>query len=131
MVAQIDLPAYFTRVGYTGPREPRLDVLRELSARHLAQIPFENIDPFLGRPVDLNPEAVLAKLVHSRRGGYCHEHNALFHDVLAAIGFSVAALGGRVVWTSNGRPAPLTHRLTLVELPEDGVSRRLRLSLGC
>ena len=118
MDADIDLPAYFTRIGYTGPSEPSFTVLRELNARHLAQIAFENLTPFLGQPVDLDPAAIRAKLVGSRRGGYCQEHNALFHDVLAGLGFSVVALGGRVVGAYKGQPAPLTHRLTLVEISE-------------
>jgi N-hydroxyarylamine O-acetyltransferase len=118
MSADRDLPAYFARIGYTGPSEPSFSVLCELSGHHLAQIAFETLDPFLGRPVDLDPEALQAKLVRARRGGYCQEHNALFHDVLATLGFSVTALGGRVVWAFKGQPAPLTHRLTLVELFE-------------
>ena len=118
MGTDLDLPAYFARLGYTGPADPTLPVLRELCARHVSQIAFECLDPFLGLPVDLDPATVHAKLVRARRGGYCHEHNALFHDVLAAMGFSVVALGGRVVWAFNGQPAPLTHRLTLIRLPE-------------
>jgi N-hydroxyarylamine O-acetyltransferase len=92
--------------------------LCDLHARHPAAIAFEGLDPFLGRPVSLDPAAIQAKLVRGRRGGYCHEQNALFHDVLAAIGFSVTALGARVVWMTPTRDAPLTHRLTLVDLPE-------------
>ncbi len=60
----------------------------------------------------------MAKLVHGRRGGYCQEHNALFHDMLAELGFTVDALGGRVIRMAPGRPAAMTHRLTLVHLPE-------------
>jgi N-hydroxyarylamine O-acetyltransferase len=119
MAASVDLPAYFARIGYPGPSEPTLAVLQELAARHLSVIAFENLDPLLGHPVDLDPAAIVTKLVRGRRGGYCQEHNSLFHDVLAALGFSVVALGGRVLWTRDeGQPAPLTHRLTLVEFPE-------------
>jgi N-hydroxyarylamine O-acetyltransferase len=118
MGTDMDLPAYFARIGYTGPTDPTLAVLRELSARHVGQIAFECLDPFLGHPVDLDPAAIQTKMVRTRRGGYCHEHNALFHDVLVAAGYSVVALGGRVVWAFNGQPAPLTHRLTLIDLPE-------------
>jgi len=99
MVTALDLPAYFARIGYTGPSEPTLAVLRTLVACHLSAIAFENLDPFLGHPVDLDPAALVTKLVRARRGGYCQEHNSLFHDVLAALGFSVVALGGRVLWT--------------------------------
>jgi N-hydroxyarylamine O-acetyltransferase len=119
MMTAIDLGAYFARVGYTGPAALTLAVLRDLHARHPAAILFEGLAPFLGRPVSIDPGAVQAKLVRGRRGGYCHEQNALFHEVLAAIGFRVTALGGRVVWMTPGRDAPLTHRLTLVDLPED------------
>jgi N-hydroxyarylamine O-acetyltransferase len=118
MMTTVDLAAYFARIGYSGSAEPTLAVLRDLHARHPAAIAFEGLDPFLGRPVPIDPAAVRAKLVRGRRGGYCHEQNALFHDVLAAIGFSVTALGARVVWMTPGRDAPLTHRLTLVDLPE-------------
>ena len=95
MTTAVDLAAYFARVGHTGPAEPTLAVLRALHARHPAAIAFEGLDPFLGRPVSIEPAAVQAKLVGTRRGGYCHEQNALFHDVLAATGFGVTALGGR------------------------------------
>ena len=115
----IDLAGYFARIGYTGPTDPTLSLLRELCSRHLTAIPFECLDPFLGHAVELDPAALQAKLVGSRRGGYCHEHNALSHGVLATLGFSVTALGGRVVGTYRDRPAPLTHRLTLVHLDDD------------
>lgn len=117
-VRHLDLPAYFDRIGYTGPREATFVVLRNMISRHVAAIPFENIDPFLGKPVDLDPAVLQTKLVRSHRGGYCQEHNALFHDVLAALGFSVLPLAGRVVGAYGGQPAPLTHRLSVVELPE-------------
>lgn len=127
MVSTIDLAAYFARIGYSGLAEPTLAVLRDLHARHPAWIAFEALDPFLGRPVDIDPAAIQAKLVQGRRGGYCFEQNGLFHDVLAALGFSVSALGARVVWMTPGRQAPVTHRLTLVDLPGE---RRFLADVG-
>lgn len=112
------LPSYTARIGHTGPLAPSLNVLRALTARHPEAIAFESIDPFMGRGVPIDPPAIRAKLLASRRGGYCHEQNALFHDVLAEIGFTVTALGARVVWARPDGIAPLTHRLTLVDLPE-------------
>ena len=112
------LSAYLARIGYAGCREPTLAVLRDIHALHPAAIAFEGLDPFLGRPVDLDPSSIQVKLVHGRRGGYCHEHNALFHDMLVALGFAVRPLGGRVVWMAPGRVAPLSHRITLVDLAE-------------
>ena len=112
----LDLDAYCARIGYAGRREPTLAVLRAVTALHPQAIPFETLDPLLGRPVALDPASLQSKLVHGRRGGYCQEQNRLFHDVLGAMGFSVTALGARVIWMSPGRDAPLTHRLTLVSL---------------
>jgi N-hydroxyarylamine O-acetyltransferase len=118
MTTEIDLPAYFARIRYTGRGQPTLAVLRDLHARHPAEIAFEGLDPLLGRPVAIDYASVQTKLVNSQRGGYCHEHNALFFGVLQAIGYRVTPLGGRVLWMAPGRSAPLTHRLTLVHLPE-------------
>ena len=118
MPTAIDLAAYFARIGYTGPSEPTLAVLQDLHARHPAQIAFEALGPFLGTPVAIDNASIQAKLVHGHRGGYCHEQNALFFGALAAIGFHLTPLGARVLWMAPGRPTALTHRLTLVHLPE-------------
>ena len=63
------LSAYLARIGYAGRREPTLAVLRDIHVLHPAAIAFEGLDPFLGRPVDLDPSSIQAKLVHGRRGG--------------------------------------------------------------
>ena len=118
MATAVEVAAYFARIGHTCPAEPTLAVLHDLNTRHPAVIAFEGLDPFLGRPISIEPGAIQAKLVRGSGCGYCHEQNAPFHDVLTAIGFKVTALGGRVVWLTPGRDAPLTHRLTLVDLPE-------------
>ncbi|MHB1207644.1 MAG: arylamine N-acetyltransferase family protein [Rhodospirillaceae bacterium] len=120
LISLDSLDAYMDRVGYAGLRAPTLAVLETLHGLHPAAIPFENLDPLLARPVDIAPAAVAAKLVHGKRGGYCFEQNSLFCDVLAAIGFAVTPLAGRVIWNAAG-DAPrsaLTHRITKVSLPD-------------
>jgi arylamine N-acetyltransferase len=116
----LDLTGYFDRINYRGAAEPNIDVLQDLVTAHTQSIPFENLDPLLGVPVDdLSPEALTDKLVHRRRGGYCYEHNGLMGYVLAELGFRVRRLAGRVVWM---RPAdsPLparTHTVLAVTFP--------------
>ena len=56
-----------------------------------------NIDPFLGRAPKLDVASLQAKMVASRRGGYCFEHNALLRAGLIALGFDVTSLVARVV----------------------------------
>jgi len=108
------LDTYFARVGYTGPRAVTLEVLHALQGLHPAVIAFESLDPFMGRPVPIDPASVRAKLLGERRGGYCYEHNGLFHDVLVELGFDVDPLGARVVWMRPDGKAPLNHRMLLV-----------------
>lgn len=114
-----ELDGYCARIGYAGPRAPSLAVLRALVLAHATTIPFENIDVLLKRPVRLDTAALFAKLVRSRRGGYCFEHNLLLLEVLRAFGFRAHGLAARVQW---GRPAgeigPRTHMLLLAELAE-------------
>lgn len=114
----VDLDAYFTRIGYDGPRTPELATLRALHALHPAAIPFENLDVLLGRGVSLEPAAIDAKLIGAGRGGYCFEQNALFGRVLTALGFRWRGLLGRVVWMAppDAPPPPRTHMAILVEV---------------
>lgn len=122
---RIDLQAYLDRVDYRGRTAPTLETLAGLVAAHVRRIPFENLDPLMGVPViDLSTEALTAKLVARRRGGYCYEHNNLMYDVLRALGFEVKRLAGRVVWMSpdglDGPPRPQTHQALAVRVPESG-----------
>jgi N-hydroxyarylamine O-acetyltransferase len=124
-----DLDAYFARTGYAGPREPTLPVLHALTSAHTRTIPFENLDVLLGRRIDLEPPALVEKLVRGRRGGYCFEQNGLFLAVLSTLGFAATPLSARV---RLDRPAdvvpPRTHLLLRVEL--DGGSWLTDVGIG-
>jgi N-hydroxyarylamine O-acetyltransferase len=98
MTHAIDLPAYLRRIGYIGEPKPDVATLRALAAAHVATIPFENLDPFLGVPVVLELPRLERKLVASGRGGYCFEQNFVFREVLRAIGYQVEGLIARVLW---------------------------------
>ncbi len=117
----INLDAYFARISYTGPRTPALSTLCAIHALHPAAIPFENLDPLLGRPVQLDLTALQGKLVATRRGGYCFEHNTLLKAVLEALGIAVTGLAARVLWRAPpGRPhSPRTHMVLRVDF-DDG-----------
>ena len=120
MSEPFDLDAYFQRIGYGGPARPDLETLSALHVRHVDAIPFESLDPLLGRPVRLDIASLQAKLVGQRRGGYCFEQNGLFKAALEAIGFTVTGLGGRVRWMS-APDAPLgarSHMLLKVDLAD-------------
>ena len=114
------LESYLVRIGHSGAVKPDLATLTALHTAHVNAIPFEGIDPLLGRPVLLDLPSVQAKLVDSRRGGYCFEQNALFKTALEHIGFAVTGLCGRVRWMSppDSPLGPKVHMLLKVDLPE-------------
>jgi arylamine N-acetyltransferase len=61
MSGEFRLNNYLKRIGYDGGIEPGLKTLAALQAAHLSAIPFEGIDPLLGRPVKLDLASVQAK----------------------------------------------------------------------
>lgn len=103
-----DLTRYLARIGLQGR-----PTLTELHRAHVSRILFENLDPLVGIPVSLEPDAIAAKLVDAGRGGYCFEHNLLFMRALQALGASVEPMLARV---RNGASTvgPLTHLLLRV-----------------
>src|SRR5690242_15210010 len=104
----VDLEAYFDRIAYAGDREPVIQTLMDLHLAHATQVPFENLDVMLKRPIRLDLESLQAKIVHQRRGGYCFEQNLLFAAVLRQLGFSVDLLQARVRFGTE-RVIPRTH----------------------
>lgn len=113
----IDLDAYCARIGYQGARSATLDTLRGLHALQPQAIPFENLDPLLGRPVRLDPQSLEQKLVHGGRGGYCYEQNLLFAHALRAMGFTVSEHAARVLWNvPPGVHTGRVHMLLVVDL---------------
>ena len=120
MDGDIDLDAYFARIGYRGPREPSLEVLTALHGLHPQAIPFESLDALLGRPVRIDAASLEAKLVRTLRGGYCFEQNGVFFRVLRSLGFEVTPLSARVCWMApaDAPRSPLSHMLIRVDLPQ-------------
>ena len=116
--AAVDLDAYFARIGYDGPREATLEVLRAITLRHPDAIPFENLDVLLGRAISIVPAEVDAKLIGAERGGYCYEQNGLLKRVLTALGFQVEGLMARVLWMApeGAPPRPRSHQVLGVQL---------------
>jgi arylamine N-acetyltransferase len=126
-----DAGAYFRRIGYDGPTTPTAAVLHGLVAAHGRTIPFENLDPLMGVPVDLlGPALLVEKLVGRRRGGYCYEHNGLLGYVLESLGYGVDRLAGRVVWMRGEDEAlpAMTHHVLAVTVP--GEDERFLVDVG-
>jgi len=114
----VDIPAYLSRIQYTGPTEANAETLRALHRAHLLAVPFENLDIDLGRKITVDEGAILDKVVVLRRGGFCYELNGAFAALLRALGFQVTLLSARVA-RANGDEGPEFDHLTLrVDLEE-------------
>jgi N-hydroxyarylamine O-acetyltransferase len=125
----VDLDAYFDRIRYTGDTKPTLATLHALSAAHTQAIPFENLDVLRNAGIDLAPDAVFAKLVRARRGGYCFEQNTLFLYVLEALGYQAAPISARVRLGRTRAEMPArTHVFVRVEI--EGASYLADVGVG-
>ncbi|MGN9761671.1 arylamine N-acetyltransferase family protein [Streptomyces sp. SD31] len=117
---RFDADAYLRRIGWEGERRADTATLRGVHLAHMRAIPFENLDALRRTAPSLDPADLMAKLVHSRRGGYCYEHNTLFACALEALGFTVRRLAARVVVGADRiESRPRTHMALLVEAPGD------------
>ena len=113
----MDVDAYLARLGIDRPAAD-LAGLRRLQEAHLAAVPFENLSVHLGEPIELDEDALFAKIVGRRRGGFCYELNGLFAALLRELGYD-AALHAAQVFHPDGSPGPpLDHAAIVVRLAE-------------
>ncbi|MFH9583860.1 arylamine N-acetyltransferase [Streptomyces luteogriseus] len=116
--AQVD--AYLRRLGAEHPAWPTVDALRELHLRHLRTVPFENLSIHLGEEIVLEEKRLLDKVVGARRGGFCYELNGCFGALLAALGYDVALLAGRVYGDEGRLGIPYDHLALRVRTVDGG-----------
>jgi len=81
----VDISAYLTRIRYSGPTDPTAKTLRDLHRAHMFAVPFENLDISRGRKIVIDEGAILQKVVHLRRGGFCYELNCAFAALLRIV----------------------------------------------
>lgn len=113
-----DLDAYCARINYKSSREVSAQTLRALHFAHVHNVPFENLDIHLGKPLSLEPADLFSKIVTHKRGGYCYEVNSFFTMILRAFGFQVQGLLARVLYSfSDFRPR--SHQLLLVTVDNE------------
>ncbi|WP_433555500.1 arylamine N-acetyltransferase family protein [Pseudonocardia xinjiangensis] len=110
------LEALLDRIGYDRPVHADPDTLRGLHRAWRTRVPYENLDIQLGRPINLEPDALLDKLVRRRRGGYCYEQNGGLALLLGAAGFEVTMVEGGVMRAARGDAMWGNHNVLLVDV---------------
>ena len=109
---------YLERINYSGPLDPTAETLRALHVAHLLHVPFENLSIHSGEPIVLDEDALFAKIVNGKRGGFCYECNGLFAGLLRALGFEVAMLGAGVARPDGSFGPNFDHMTLMVTLDE-------------
>ena len=105
--------AYLARIGYTGEIRNTAECLRELHYRHALTVPYENLDILQGKPLELSPEGLFAKIVLRGRGGYCFELNGGFGLLCRLAGFETEDRFARFLRGETEIPMH-RHRMVLV-----------------
>ncbi|MEU9477686.1 arylamine N-acetyltransferase [Streptomyces sp. NPDC048191] len=101
--------AYLRRIGAERPQRPTGRALGELHLRQLRAVPFENLSIHLGEEIVLEEERLLDKVIDRGRGGFCYELNGAFGALLAALGYEVELLAGRVYGDEGRLGIPYDH----------------------
>jgi N-hydroxyarylamine O-acetyltransferase len=87
----LNIEQYLERIGYAGNI-----CLHKLHSQHVSRVPFENINPYTGCLVDLNPERIFERVVLQGCGGGCYELNGLFYELLLGIGFKATLVAAKL-----------------------------------
>jgi len=112
---EFPLSQYLERIGLSKIPAPDEKGLHEVHAGQAFSIPFENLDIHLGRTISLNPEILISKIIHKRRGGYCFELNGILAHGLEATEFAVQPLLARVLY-GRDEPGARTHQVLIVTI---------------
>ncbi len=112
---RVNLDAYLSRIGVSGPVEVTLHDLERLQRAHLTAVPFENLDVFHRRGVQTGVEWSMPKIVTRGRGGWCFELNGAFAALLEDLGFVVTRFAATVLLpsTTASPPSMVPTHLTL------------------
>lgn len=115
MLDETQMRQYLARLDFHTQMACNRATLDALHLAHMLQVPFENLDIMQGIPIALSLPARYVKIVMQQRGGFCHELNSLFADLLRSLGFKVRLLAAEV---HDGQyySVPFDHMLLAVEL---------------
>jgi len=114
----MDIEKYLKRIDFQGPVYIHKDVLFKLQKNHLLNIPFENLDIYYGKKINLSIDKLYQKIIIDERGGFCYELNGLFYNLLKQIGFNAKLISARV-HSKNGKYSPEYDHLAIIVAIDD------------
>jgi arylamine N-acetyltransferase len=106
--------AYLAFLGYDERPGVSVEELGELHRRHLAAVPYENLEILLGRPPSVDPLDSLARVSQVGRAGYCFHQNGALETALVELGYAVTRRAGHVYSGPDDRWSGELNHLVLV-----------------
>ncbi|CAF0713521.1 unnamed protein product [Brachionus calyciflorus] len=99
--------------------EVSLENLKQLQKNHLIEIPFENLDMHMKKPILFSLEDTYDRILNKSRGGYCVQLNSLFGWLLTRLGYHVSYLPCYIYNITTKRYSNLPiHIILMVKLDE-------------
>ncbi len=112
----MDTMKYLERINYSSELLVDKETLFGLHQKHVFGVPFENLDIHYRKIFDLQLDNLYRKIVLNRRGGFCYELNALFNELLCAVGFKSTIISA-MIFDSDGCLGPAyDHMCVWVEV---------------
>jgi N-hydroxyarylamine O-acetyltransferase len=127
----VDDASYLRRIGFTGRADASVETIDALIGQHQRTVPFENVDIVrLHRPIVLERERLVAKIVDERRGGFCYELNGAFSWLLEQLGVHVTF--GYALWQlpDGGWTEPFEHIVLAATLPGEREPQLVDVGFG-
>ena len=105
MSLEFSLPAYLARINVVTNESlaPTKETLALIQISHLRSVTFENLDVVQKKIISPKIDDIYAKIMNSKRGGYCFETNSLLAEGLTALGFKVRKVLARSKWNHPAR----------------------------
>ncbi len=111
----MNIDNYLKRINYLGSKDADEATLIKLHEQHVMNVPFENLDVYLGLLFDLNLENIYTKVVENYRGGFCYELNALFCQLLCNLGFKARIIAARIFDDQDNIGPAMDHMSIFIE----------------
>ncbi len=103
---------YLKRIHYSNNLSVEEETLARLHEHHVRYVPFENVDVYFKKAIDLKLDCLYNKVVMNNRGGFCYELNYLFCELLNQIGFTSRIIAARIL-DDQGNVGPLYDHLAV------------------
>ena len=110
---------YLSQINLQGSLEANKATLFDIYRAHVVRFPYQNLDLYLGKPMQSLSIENLLKIMPNR-GGYCFHH---FELMFAALRFLEFHVKGVAAWILMGKEfsigMPQTHKFILVKIGSD------------